>query len=180
MPTRPESNFFECISSAGNSSEQAFLRNNYLSGAALNMIGPMRQQMKEELVKSGVLGCLFGGKLPVDALLADASRNASCTPLVLTVLAAGLYPQIATAVSEGAGSKGKSSLKIELRHHKKGVLHPSCVGCTMEREVMDTSQVEYLAFDEMSKVRCQAQDLLLPMWTLHTLFLHCRSGHSAT
>jgi len=149
----------------GNPAEYAFCRDNYVSASALNMVNAMRGQIADELVKASVLAGgrgRGGGAGGGAAAVAAASLNGGDMRLVLSVLAAGSFPQLAR-VASGADDRAPV---VKLRDNAKAGLAMGSVAsagvsdATAGRSRPPTAlagsisgDAAWLAFDEMTKVR---------------------------
>jgi hypothetical protein len=159
----------------GSPAEYAFCRDNYVSAPTLNMVAAMRGQIADELTKAGLLNGFGGGPGGGRgrgggggggaAALAAASVNGGDMRLVLAVLAAGAFPQVAQ-VRAGAD---RSPL-IKLRDGAKASV---AMGSVASSGVVDggasggggrpraptalaggiAGDAAWLVFDEMTKVR---------------------------
>ena len=82
----------------GGGSERRYTQRNCLSGATLNMLKGMRQQLVTALSGRGLI-----------ATVHQASANADAGALVRAVLAVGMYPLIGRLLVPGTGANGQQS-----------------------------------------------------------------------
>lgn len=149
--------------SPGNAVEVAWCRENYISGACMNMVTAMREQILTELVNCGALGRTFrherGRRVDTRAALATVSVNDANIPLVLAVVCVGAYPHVARSMPAGvARDSGTLRTQIETRGHTSGKvqIHASsvCGGRGPPGTLAGASPhaCEWLTYEEMSSV----------------------------
>jgi HrpA-like RNA helicase len=167
----------------GNGAEYAFCSEHFISGATMNMVTAMRDQMVKELLKCGVLGQLGadgggGGasEARTSSILAAASVNGNNHALVLAVLAAGMYPNVARAnpPSKSKGVDAEARAGLQTRNGSKTQVNAASVasvavagpGHTYRPNddgkqkpppgsaltAQSNTAVEWLVYDEMMKV----------------------------
>ena len=110
----------------GAGGERQFNQRNSLSGATLNMLKGMRQQLARALSGRGLITNMH-----------QASANAGAGSLVRAVLAVGMYPMIGRLLVPGAGQQtggGAKAMLATLRGEKVRI-HPSSINCKLHKDV---------------------------------------------
>ena len=113
----------------GGGGERQFNTRNSLSGATLNMLRGMRQQLVSALSSRGLV-----------RNLRDASGNAGAGSLVRAVLAVGMYPLMGRLLVPGAGQQAGGGMKATLAtlRGEKVKIHPHSVNCKLHDQVPRT------------------------------------------
>ena len=113
----------------GSGSERTFNGRYSLSGATLNMLRGMRQQLVTALSGRGLVR-----NLPA------ASSNAGAGSLVRAVLAVGMYPLIGRLLVPGVGQQAGGGMKATLAtlRGEKVKIHPHSVNCKLHDAVPRT------------------------------------------
>ena len=113
----------------GGGGERQFNTRNSLSGATLNMLRGMRQQLVSALSSRGLV-----------LNLRDASGNAGAGSLVRAVLAVGMYPLMGRLLVPGAGQQAGGGMKATLAtlRGEKVKIHPHSVNCKLHDQVPRT------------------------------------------
>ena len=109
----------------------------------MNMIQGMREQLVQELRQQGLLG-------PHQGAVHAASKNAADPGIVRSVLACGLYPQIARLkfLGSGGGAEGRSRggryrPQVLTRKAEKVQIHVSSVNSSLQpRSAEDVDEGE--------------------------------------
>ena len=112
-------------SEGGNGGERRFTQRHCLSGATLNMLKGMRQQLITALTNRGLIASIH-----------QASKNADAGALVRAVLAVGMYPLIGRllvpqqggAFGQQSAGGGQKATLATLRGEKVKI-HPHSVNC---------------------------------------------------
>jgi len=114
----------------GGGGERQFNARNSLSGATLNMLRGMRQQLVSALSSRGLV-----------RNLGDASGNAGAGSLVRAVLAVGMYPLMGRLLVPGAGQQAGGGMKATLAtlRGEKVKIHPHSVNCKLHDQVPRTA-----------------------------------------
>ena len=109
-------------SRGGGGAERQFNQRNSLSGATLNMLKGMRQQLVTALSGRGLI-----------ANIHQASANAGAGSLVRAVLAVGMYPLMGRLLVPGAGQQAGGGNKATLAtlRGEKVRIHPHSINCKL-------------------------------------------------
>ena len=113
----------------GGGAERQFNQRNCTSGATLNMLKGMRQQLVTALAGRGLIADVH-----------RASENASAGSLVRAVLAVGMYPLIGRLLVPGAGQAAGGGQKATLAtlRGEKVKIHPHSVNCKLHARAPKT------------------------------------------
>ena len=120
---------WESARARGGGAERQFNQRNCTSGATLNMLKGMRQQLVTALAGRGLIADVH-----------RASENASAGSLVRAVLAVGMYPLIGRLLVPGAGQAAGGGQKATLAtlRGEKVKIHPHSVNCKLHARAPKT------------------------------------------
>ena len=110
----------------GGGGERRFTQRHCLSGATLNMLKGMRQQLVTALSGRGLIASVH-----------QASANADAGSLVRAVLAVGMYPLMGRLLLPGVGANGQQSAgggrgaTLATLRGEKVKIHPHSVNCKL-------------------------------------------------
>ena len=134
----------------GGGGERRFNQQNSLSGATLNMLRGMRQQLISALSTRGLI-----------ANVHQASENASAGSLVRAVLAVGMYPLIGRLLLPGNGRDGQQQAgggqkaTLATLRGEKVKIHPHSVNCKLHATAIKNNGPVLVCYDDITRGEAQ-------------------------